>query len=47
MIALVEAEAKDAVAAAIHDAGGRAYVVTTGTQGVRVEPNDAWHLLQN
>lgn len=42
VIALVEAEAKDAVAAAISAAGGRAYVVTTGTHGVRVEPGDAW-----
>jgi mevalonate kinase len=42
IIALVQPEAKDAVALAIEEAGGRAYAVTTGTYGVRLEEPSIW-----
>lgn len=42
VIALVEPAQQDAVAAAIEQAGGRSFVVTTGTAGVRLEPVSVW-----
>ncbi len=42
IIALVEPAQRDAVAEAINQAGGRSYPVTTGTEGVRLEPATAW-----
>jgi mevalonate kinase len=42
IIALVEPGQQAAVAAAIDAAGGRSYIVTTGTDGVRREPDEAW-----
>jgi mevalonate kinase len=42
IIALVAPEAIEAVAAAINAAGGRAYAVTTGTEGVRLERAQVW-----
>lgn len=42
IIALVEADKRDEVAAAINRAGGRAYAVTTGTPGVRLEADGVW-----
>lgn len=42
IIALVDPAHQAAVASAIEAAGGCAYIVTTGTVGVRVEPPDAW-----
>jgi mevalonate kinase len=42
VITLVEAEKKEAVAEAINAAHGRAYVVTTGTGGVRIEDSGVW-----
>jgi mevalonate kinase len=46
VIALVTPEAKDAVATAINEAGGRAYQVTTGTSGVQLEVDAVWDNLQ-
>lgn len=42
IIALVEPERQADVASAIEAAGGRSYIVTAGTEGVRVEPEEAW-----
>lgn len=42
IIALVEADRQAAVAAAIEAAGGKSYIVTTGTPGIRIEPNERW-----
>jgi mevalonate kinase len=42
IIAIVEPAKQAAVAAAIEAAGGRSYVVTTGTPGITVEPNEKW-----
>jgi mevalonate kinase len=42
IIALVEGDKQAAVAAAIDQAGGRAYIVTSGADGVRMEQADAW-----
>lgn len=42
VIALVQPEEKEAVATAINKAGGRAYEVTTGTSGVRLEEAHVW-----
>jgi mevalonate kinase len=42
VIALVMPDEKEAVAAAIDKAGGRAYEATTGTSGVRLEEADVW-----
>ncbi len=42
IIALVEPDRQTGVAAAIEAAGGRSYVVTTGTPGIRVEPIENW-----
>jgi mevalonate kinase len=45
VIALVAPQETDAVAAAINNAGGRAYRVTTGTGGVRLEDDAVWAAL--
>ena len=42
IIALVEPSEQAAVAAAIDEAGGRSYVVTSGAEGVRLETPDVW-----
>ncbi len=42
VIALVDTDKKKAVAEAINAAGGRAYMVTTGTDGVRLEDTGIW-----
>lgn len=42
IIALVEPAQRQAVAKAIDEAGGRSYEVTTGTQGVTLEPAGVW-----
>jgi mevalonate kinase len=42
IIALAEAERQPAVADAIIAAGGHSYTVTSGTSGVRLEPETAW-----
>jgi mevalonate kinase len=42
VIALVAPQDADAVAAAIQEAGGRAYTVTTGTGGVQLEDAGVW-----
>ncbi len=42
IIALVEPERRDAVTTAIDQAGGRSYSVTTGSEGVRLEPSAVW-----
>ena len=47
VIALVTPEQKETVAAAISNAGGRAYVVTTGTNGVRLEAAEVWDELND
>jgi mevalonate kinase len=45
IIALVEPGQQNAIAAAINAAGGQSFIVTTGTEGVRVEPNEKWETL--
>ena len=45
IIALCTPEVRESVAAAIREAGGRAYAVTTGTEGVRLEDAAAWDTL--
>jgi mevalonate kinase len=42
IIALVEGDKQAAVAAAMEQAGGRAYIVVSGTEGARVEQTDSW-----
>ena len=42
IIALAEPDQQSAVAAAINEAGGQSFIVTTGSEGVRVEPKEAW-----
>jgi mevalonate kinase len=42
IIALAEPERQQAVAAAIDAAGGQSFIVTTGTEGARIEPQEAW-----
>jgi mevalonate kinase len=42
IIALVGPERQPDVAAAIESAGGRSYIVSTGTPGIRVEPSENW-----
>jgi mevalonate kinase len=42
IIALVEPDRQADVAAAIESAGGRSYIVTTGTPGIRIEPLRNW-----
>jgi mevalonate kinase len=42
IIALVEPAQQEAVAAAIDQAGGRSYMVTTSTSGVRLEAESVW-----
>ena len=40
-------EPNELTAAAINDAGGRAYVVTTGTNGVQLEAAEVWDELND
>jgi mevalonate kinase len=47
IIALVRPEEKEVVASAINHAGGSAYVVTTGTEGVRLEQGDVWDEIED
>jgi len=42
IIALVETDRQTAVAAAIEAAGGKSYIVTTGTPGIRIESAERW-----
>ena len=42
IIALAQPENQAAVAAAIQQAGGQRFIVTSGADGARVEPDDAW-----
>jgi mevalonate kinase len=42
IIAVVEPDQQEAVAAAIDAAGGESFIVTTSTEGVRVEPEERW-----
>jgi mevalonate kinase len=42
IIALAEPDRQPAVAAAIEAAGGRSYIASTGTPGIRIEPEENW-----
>ena len=42
IIALVEPGQQEAVARAMDAAGGESFIVTTGVEGVRVEPEEKW-----
>jgi mevalonate kinase len=44
IIAVVETDRQPAVAAAIEAAGGKSYIVTTGTPGIRIEPGQRWEM---
>ncbi len=43
IIAVAEPSQQAAVAAAINAAGGKSYVVTTGTPGIQIEPEEKWN----
>jgi mevalonate kinase len=47
IIALVEPAEQAAAAAAIEAAGGRSYIVTTGTPGISLEPEETWAAASN
>lgn len=47
IMALAEPQRQEAVARAIDAAGGRSYIVTSGAEGTRIEPQEAWASAQS